>query len=722
MAVVAGGGAADVRGQSFARDAALVLHLLVVWSGGVVRADGGLAPGVAQALAEQRIDGRPMRAWPRRPALDVAGELVGAPAVWSDPAAGTRGAGATVCIVDTGLDLRHRDFLDAHGRIRVRWLLDLDGEPRRTHADLERGGGAVWSRDELQTALEEGREVPIDWHGHGTAVASAAAGDGADVGAEAPGAMAGIAPEAELVMVRALRRGALGFLDADLVRGARFCVDPRISQPERTVILLALGGHDGAHDGSTPLERALSALVAEGAAVVVAAGNDGARAVHASGRLVGREPVSLVLRVPSPATEEPLVAVVVRGANELRATTPGATPTRWVGEGMRFDHEEVLVDATGIEAAYVVWHHRVRAGDLVIEARGAGRAGATVHAWLVDERLGSALFSARFVGPSARLGEEVAVPATADGVVAAGALVSRGFLSNEAGAGLTFDEDDAGRALVSSRGPRVDGQPLPTLVAPGGWVLAALSRDLDPTDPEALFQGAIGQFESRRRGEERIAVAGTSISAAIVAGAIALARARSDGATIDERAALAASAARVSDAARVPFDPRIGWGQLDLPRYLAARERIGPASGPFEIGCTRAFVVPGARDVALVARAHDGSRASFDVEVEDADHRAARLRARFEFGVAIVPLALPPRPLGSRYDIVLREHDAERGRCTLKVSPDGAEFLHARAFGGGSCTAWGAGRSTRFPYLACGGLCGGLAWRARWQRRRRSCA
>lgn len=685
-----------------------------VSSGALVRADEGTGPdrfaaALEHALEPRRIDSVSTRAWPRRPLLDAARAAIGAELAWER--IGSRGAGATVCIVDTGVDLAHEDFRDASGVTRVRWLLDLDAPPRGVHAGLEdesgpEARGAVWSRPELEAEHAAGRLVAPDWNGHGTTVASAAAGDGAGVGAPA-GTHAGLAPEAELVVVRALRRGTLGLADDDVLRGARFCADPRVSDPSRTVILLALGGHDGPHDGTSAFERALTAIARHGPAIVVAAGNDGARAIHASARTVVDEPVRLRLRVPAPTVDEGLVSVVVRGATVLRASTPDGTVSPWLGLGARHDDGALRVELDAA-AAYVIWRGALRGGELTIDARGA-RPGGTLDAWLVDAELGDTFLEAAFVGPHARAGETVAVPATADGVVAVGASVSRDFLPGETGPGLTLAADETGRARFSAIGPRVDGAPLPTVLAPGGWVIAARSRDFDPADPEGMLGGSTARFEAQRRGVDRIAVAGTSIAAAITAGAVALARAVAPGAH-DEVALLAGSAGPTLDDAAGPFDPRRGGGLAWLPTYLARRADEARPWDLLEGACTRAEVVPAARDVAFVARAPGAAEGPFEVVLRAPTGPVVLARGVLRQGWASVPFALPPTPVGTVH--ALEVSGAPGAGCRLEVVIDEG-VRDARLGGAGACAAQPAGRGRGGGLL----VLVGLAILAAWARR-----
>jgi subtilisin family serine protease len=632
---------------------------LLAWAG-VVRADERAERRLRDALTPRVLDGALLRSWPARPLLDEARAAVGAELVW-EGADGTRGAGATVCVVDTGLDLAHEDFRDGEGRTRVRWLYDLDAPSRGIHGALEGGVGAVWSRDEIDEALAHRGALPEDREGHGTAVASIAAGDGAGRGATLPGTYAGLAPEAELVIVSAFSEDARGFHRDAVVRGARFCADRRVSDPARTVILLALGGHDGAHDGTSAYERALEAVAAQGVVIVAAAGNDGDRSVHARGRAVRDQQVLFALRSPGTERGDAVLAVVVRGAREVRASLPSQAPSAWVGPGIQHDDGTLLVDATDPDATYVIARGPMASGDLRIEARGASAGSGVVDAWLVEDALGEVLFSPRFVGETATTGHEVTIPATAERVVSVGASVSREFLEGEGGApGLTASADESGRASYSARGPRVDGAPLPTVIAPGGWMVAALSRALDPDAPDAPISRA--RFDQLRRGEDRMAFAGTSMAAAVVAGVLALGRA--DGSRRNDRALLSASAVSPTGSVTAAFDARVGAGRIDAAGYVSLRARDEPTAA-YEVGCTRTRTAPAADDVQVVVRARRTAEARVRTRVTGAAFSGTRT---MRDGFVAVPVSLPPAPLGALLAIEAEIDGELVPACTVEIS------------------------------------------------------
>ncbi len=328
--------------------------------------------------------------WPRAPLAEVARMQVGADTAWQRY--GVEGRGAVLCLVDTGVDPTHRNLTDASGAPRILWLLDSFGAARGRFANLEaRFGGAVWGGDESG--------LPGDPHGHGTAMASIALGDGSD--GEEVGPTAGIAPAASLVVVRAYDPTMGGFTDDAVVNGVRFC-RAVASQDEaidarRMVVLLSLGGHDGAHDGSGAFERALTAE-AQAVPIVVAAGNDGARAVHATARLFEGETSSIDVHIPHSLLPDAELALTLRWrGGALSVVGPNGEQSAWMSTP-----PDAPFPLGGAEVALAPLADAPGLFRLALAARDGALASGTYHlairgpmeleVWLAGARLGSTFF------------------------------------------------------------------------------------------------------------------------------------------------------------------------------------------------------------------------------------------------------------------------------------------------------------------------------------------
>ena len=143
------------------------------------------------------------------------------------------GRNVIVGIVDTGIDLKHPDLQTAAGQTRVAWYLDLtQPAPLGLHPDLEETYGctttdangnlvapcAVYDANDINALLKSDPNgvLPQDEIGHGTHVASLAAGNGL---ANPSPRYIGIAPEADLVIVNASRQNQGDLQDPDIILG-----------------------------------------------------------------------------------------------------------------------------------------------------------------------------------------------------------------------------------------------------------------------------------------------------------------------------------------------------------------------------------------------------------------------------------------------------------------------------------------------------------------------
>ncbi|WP_216205596.1 S8 family peptidase [Amycolatopsis aidingensis] len=176
------------------------------------------------------FDGGVRRVWLdglRSTALDRSVPQIGAPAAWE---AGYTGAGTTIAVLDTGVDQTHPDLAERE-------------TAERNFTDAEDGADHV---------------------GHGTHVASIAAGTGAKSG----GTYRGVAPEADILDGKVLGDSGSG-RESWIIAGMEWAAEQGAD-----IANLSLGGGDSAE--IDPLEEAVNSLSAEhGTLFVIAAGNSG---------------------------------------------------------------------------------------------------------------------------------------------------------------------------------------------------------------------------------------------------------------------------------------------------------------------------------------------------------------------------------------------------------------------------------------------------------------
>ena len=615
---------------------------------------------------------------------------------------GLDGRGATLCLVDTGVDVAHDDLRDAADGTRVRWMLDAFEPPRGAWPALEESaGGAVWRGDEL------GADAPVDRHGHGTAMASIALGDGAAPGAEAPGPTAGLAPGASMIVVRAWDATQGGFPDEAVVRGVRFCreaaqADETIDA-SRLVILLALGGHEGAHDGRDAFSEAV-VDAAHGVPVVVAAGNDGERAVRAAGRLFAGEIATIELHVPRAAIAEPELTVSLhleaRGDDAAFAVVgPDGARTAWHGASTRVEWglsgAALAIAPIDDHTSQLVLRPSEASGVFRIEVRGP----AVFDAWLARARVGPTFFRPSLGGRWARADERIAIPATAPELIAVGSSVARASVSVVNGEQLV-DAAPGERAPSSSIGPSADGAPKPDLLAPGEWILAALGRDVDVTDPESLVGGHLDRYLTD---DLRVAVRGSSAAAAVVAGALLL------GLELDASRAPEARALLIRSASDGVWTKERGWGELDVGRLLDAWSTPAPLRGDDVFVASRPYA---STDRVLWITGRTNVAAGV-LSARVGDRRAV---AAMQAGAGELAIAVGPALVGSTLEVRLaidgRPIDPVFVPVVIDRGPPGAV-----APAGGGCATSAGSRSAPSTTVGAAALAVALLL----SRRRRRC-
>jgi len=233
------------RAQSLAPGNPVLRRFSAVINGFVMAA----SPAEAQAIQQQIPEIQAV--WPNAPVellLDRSVPYINADAVWRLDANGREcarthrpcltGQGVTIGIIDTGVDY--------------------------THPDL---GGCLGSGCKVAGGYDfvNGDDDPVDDHGHGTHVASIAAGDGA---------LRGVAPGASIVAYKVFDSYGFAVTD-DVLAALERSIDPN-QDGDRSdhldVINLSLGGLG---DPLDLLSRAVDNTSVAGIVVVVAAGNYG---------------------------------------------------------------------------------------------------------------------------------------------------------------------------------------------------------------------------------------------------------------------------------------------------------------------------------------------------------------------------------------------------------------------------------------------------------------
>lgn len=197
------------------------------------------------------------------------------------------GQGILVGIVDSGIDYRHPDFVKPDGTTRIARLWDqsVSGNPPQGYTmGSEYGPEQINQALEAPSQQEAYRIVPSrDSSGHGTAVAGIASGNGR----ASEGIYRGVATDSSLLVVKLGNPRKDSFpRTTELIQGIDYVIRQAIAFKMPLALNLSFGNNYGSHRGDTLLETYLVSVANLGRnCICVGTGNNGADALHTSGRM-----------------------------------------------------------------------------------------------------------------------------------------------------------------------------------------------------------------------------------------------------------------------------------------------------------------------------------------------------------------------------------------------------------------------------------------------------
>ncbi len=532
--------------------------------------------GSLPELGRLAIVDRAEAALPRRPLLHDSVRDIGSDRVVRGRGLATplTGQGVILGLVDTGLDYHHPTFNDEDGITRVLaiWDQGVEGEPPPGYSQ-----GRLCERESI---LDKSCHA-LDLVGHGTHV-------GATAGGSDP-IFPGVAPDVDF-----LSSGSLTF--ELLAESASWIFESADALGRPAVINMSLGGHYGAHDGSTLEEQALTEMSGPGRIIVAAAGNDGGTRIHLSYPLDDEPGRTDILIHPGFLAEGGYIDLwneaggemevqlaVLDSSDEVAASTGFRGPNDPVfsgrleaQDGTSLGEAQISFEPshpdTGKERANVqvvpgsepnTYAGNPDGWSWVLELRGRG----TFHGWIASTAFGSAPASFGVRGNAGDDRSVVAMPATAPGVLAVAAYTTRNAWMDVEGNWFEDDSLKLGEiARFSSGGPSTDPDRTgmkPEIAAPGEYIAAPFGRNAIIFDRTTLLE------------ENVAAMRGTSMAAPHVAGAVALMLEARPEFDRDEILEVLAETARGDEhTGELPND-RWGYGKLDA--YEAALHLVGPS-------------------------------------------------------------------------------------------------------------------------------------------------
>jgi subtilisin family serine protease len=698
----------------------------------------------------------------RHPLLNQVGPAIALDAARSTT--GLKGEGVIIGIVDTGIDASHPAMLKPNGKSRVAWLLAFGQEPRGLHPELEEEYGclgdepcAVLSASDLDEIIDSRilAGLPKDPIGHGTHIASLAAGRDDDY--------PGVAPAADLVVVAAAESdGAVS--DARILLGTKFVFDRATERNQPAVVNVSLGWSFGAHDGTSMVEQGLAELgQGEGRAIVIASGNSGAVYDNLFPDFPGPLGVHTEVTV-EPQSEVRVPVITPGGGGEVLdgsffvwiSTRPGdelsvgffngeTSETNLVGTGQSGglsssdlgdpdDYDVVILNGVDEEL-----DADVLPGSSIVAVAGSWQAGRVFEIVLhgdADARIwvtGTGDVSALSGGygpllPRARRAGTVAVPGSQRDLITVGSTTNRNQWTSYAGGVVDYSGTPGERSVFSGAGPNQNGVLKPDLVAPGGAVIGAMAREADPrtsltgTSQFSAIDGCGDLTECFVVDDEHAVASGTSMSSPIVAGAAALLMQRDTTLTMEGVKRLLMAGTRV-----VPGEglgSLVGAGQLDIENALIAQERqladVTPSidADSSRVVWSESFAYPGTGP-ALKGYIMLRDAEERPVRAEDSDinvHVSTNARAQWEvLGLGLAEITVTADD-GS-YDEELTVEVTALGRPisqdSFPIERDPHVAEHGFQLTGGTCATGPTEAPSRWPFF----FFLSTTW-ALWRRRR----
>jgi subtilisin family serine protease len=187
---------------------------------------------------------------------------------------GYDGSGVVVGIIDTGVDFSHPDFKDVNGKSRIKYIWDhaLTGQG---NSPQPYNYGREFTKAQIDSGLAGAHKDKLN--GHGTFVTGIAAGNGL-----ALNAFKGAAPNSDIIVV------ALNFNMPDndwlssIVDAANYIYNKAAAMGKPAVINASVGTYYGSHDGMDLQAQLINNFLSQqnGRAFVAASGNAGSIPFH----------------------------------------------------------------------------------------------------------------------------------------------------------------------------------------------------------------------------------------------------------------------------------------------------------------------------------------------------------------------------------------------------------------------------------------------------------
>jgi subtilisin family serine protease/phosphatidylserine/phosphatidylglycerophosphate/cardiolipin synthase-like enzyme len=483
-----------------------------------------------------------------------------------------KGKGVIIGIIDTGIDFTHPDFRNPDGSSRILYIwdqnqptIDLPPGVLGKIPDPPINYGREYTKNDINAALKSAAspylQVPQkDENGHGTHVAGIAAGNGR----ASNGKYVGIAPYADIILVKHWNKERLG--DSNTMIQALQYIFDKADQLDRPVVVnISLGNQLGPHDGTSLAELYVDRLLMNkhGRAIVKSAGNNGSNAIHGQGIVQQDGICNLKFSISPGDRDDDLISLWYDPSDqfELTMTAPNGETTESVklmenkhlilanGNVVEIAHMEKDKDGLTNSAIVVLKNgtaDTIQEGIWSINISGRKVLNGKFDSWI--ERLESGIVAPRFIGEYTNQ-KTISLPATSHYIITVG----------------NYDSEFGRICSDSSMGPTRDGRLKPELVCPGTNITSAASNQ--------LYNNASKMYTS---------MTGTSMSAPTATGVIALMFEKQPNLTVPMIKTILSTSARKDSYTGILPNNICGYGKIDA--YSAVNQLPFTEATPVYVG------------------------------------------------------------------------------------------------------------------------------------------
>ena len=494
----------------------------------------------------------------------------------------------TIVIFDRGIDWRNPDFRNPDGTTRIKAALDMSGQNWCTDGNP---APTEYTQDDINAALAGTKQIGLrDAVGHGTATAGLAAGNGTSL---PDGRYAGVAPDADLIIVKVTSEGAPAHGDQPAEAAFNGCMDDALAWAKGQIAALGqpvvgiwnAGTQWGPIDGTSATSRAIAKLFPPdkpGWVWVASSGDEGGIANHAGADYAAGSPAVIRFGLTGDSSYPSAwytgsapasVTVELGDGTKVGPVAPGQSASAGGVTVTQYAPGKEFYPWTSNSGDHAVWlniaGHNAQGGSITFTAT-ASQGG---HVDVYGDVLGSQFLTSSINFSNSRVDGRLNDVSSTPGAIVVADYVALDHFTDVNGVNEDFSQEGVAGALWyrSSGGPTRDGRDAVDIAAPGQNVpatLAAGSYWSDPSFSSVWPQDGQGKY---------IRFGGTSAAGPIVAGTIALMLEVNPSLTADQvRDLLHQTATSDSFTGAVP-NADWGYGKLDIQGAVAA---AAAAAGP----------------------------------------------------------------------------------------------------------------------------------------------